>query len=48
MSEREAQSGDAETATCHVCDQRFETQADLLKHLQTEHPDEVLPDMTAE
>jgi hypothetical protein len=37
------QSGDPETAVCHVCDETFETQADLLKHLQTEHPNDVLP-----
>jgi hypothetical protein len=38
------QSGDAETAVCHVCEAQFETQADLLRHLQAEHPDDLLPD----
>jgi len=42
------QSGDAETAVCHICDETFDTQADLLKHLQTEHPDDVLPDPVGE
>jgi C2H2-type zinc finger len=42
------QSGDAETAACHVCDEVFETQVDLLEHLRTEHPDELLPDLAGE
>jgi len=42
MSEREAQSGDGETAVCHVCDQRFDTQEELSKHLIGAHPDDLL------
>jgi hypothetical protein len=44
MSEREAQSGDAETAACHVCDQRFGTQEELARHLIKAHADELLSD----
>jgi hypothetical protein len=40
MSEREMQSGDTETAVCHVCDKRFETQEELSKHLMDTHPNE--------
>ena len=46
MSERETQSGDVETAVCHVCDQRFETQEDLSKHLMDSHPDEFFSEVT--
>ena len=45
MNERGTQSGDGETAVCHVCEATFETQADLLAHLQSEHPDDLLPEM---
>jgi hypothetical protein len=34
LNEREMQSGEGETAICHVCDQRFPTQGELLKHLE--------------
>jgi transcription elongation factor Elf1 len=40
----ETQTGDGETAVCHVCGQRFATQAELLKHLEDQHPDDLLPD----
>jgi hypothetical protein len=38
-------SGDEETAICHVCDQRFQTQGELLKHLEETHPSDLLPDV---
>jgi hypothetical protein len=44
MTERNAQDGDSETAVCHVCDRRFPTQGELLKHLEETHPDDLLPD----
>jgi hypothetical protein len=44
MSEREAQSGDAETAACHVCHQRFGTQEELARHLIEAHADGLLSD----
>ena len=44
MTERNAQDGDGETAVCHVCDRRFSTQEELLKHLEETHPDDLLPD----
>ena len=39
MNEREAQAGDGETAICHICDRRFDTQEELSKHLIDDHPD---------
>jgi hypothetical protein len=45
LSEREMQSSDEETAICHVCDQRFRTQGELLKHLEETHPRDLLPDV---
>jgi len=45
MGEREAQSGDLETAVCHVCDQRFGTQEELAKHLIDAHPEETFRDV---
>jgi hypothetical protein len=44
MSERLNQTGDGEVAVCHVCDQRFETQEELGRHLMDAHPDDLLPD----
>jgi hypothetical protein len=44
LNERETQSGDEETAICHVCNQRFPTQGELLKHLEETHPNDLLPD----
>ena len=44
MSELETQSGDGEIAECHVCGKTFSSQAELLKHLEDVHPDDVLPD----
>jgi hypothetical protein len=44
VRERDSQQGDAETAVCHVCNERFSTQEQLLKHLEQAHPDDVLPD----
>ena len=44
MTERNAQDGDGETAVCHVCDRRFSTQEELLKHLEETHPGDLLPD----
>jgi hypothetical protein len=44
LNEREMQSGEGETAICHVCDQRFQTQGELLKHLEETHPNDLLPD----
>src|SRR5689334_25327534 len=41
MSEGETQSGDVETAVCHVRDQRLDTQEELSKHLVHTHPDAV-------
>jgi hypothetical protein len=48
MSEAENQSGDGEAAVCHVCNERFETQVDLAKHLMDTHPDDLLPDVTGD
>jgi len=42
MSERENQQGDPETAVCHVCDRRFDSQEALARHLMDEHPGELL------
>jgi hypothetical protein len=44
MSERGMPSGGEGTAICHVCDQSFRTQGDLLKHLEETHPNDLLPD----
>ena len=43
MNERESQSGDEETATCHMCGKTFSSQEDLSKHLMEEHEGEGLP-----
>ena len=43
MSERENQRGDPETAVCHVCDRRFDSQEALGRHLMDEHRGELLP-----
>jgi hypothetical protein len=48
MSERDTQLGDGETAVCHVCEQRFQTQEDLAKHLLRAHPDEVFNEVQAD
>ena len=45
MSEREAQLDDGETAVCHVCEQRFETQEALSKHLLDAHPGELFSEV---
>jgi hypothetical protein len=42
------QSPNDETAVCHVCDARFDTQLQLAEHLRTEHPDDMLVDPAAE
>lgn len=42
MSEMEAQSGDKEIGSCHICEQTFPTQEELSKHLMDEHADEGL------
>ena len=44
MSEMEAQSGDKETGTCHICVQTFSSQEELSKHLMDEHAGEGLPE----
>jgi hypothetical protein len=46
MTDKDAKEGDMETAVCHVCDRRFSTQAELLKHLEETHPDDLLPDVS--
>ena len=46
MTEKDAQEGDRETAVCHVCDRRFSTQEELLKHLEETHPDDLLPNVS--
>jgi len=43
-TERETQHGDGEVAECHVCGKTFSTQAELLMHLEDQHPDDILPD----
>jgi hypothetical protein len=43
MSERQAQQGDGEVATCHVCGQTFDSQLELSEHLKDMHPEDVLP-----
>jgi hypothetical protein len=48
MSEANTQSGDGEAAVCHVCNERFETQEELAKHLMDTHPDDLLPDVPAD
>ena len=48
MSEANTQSGDGEAAMCHVCNERFETQEELAKHLMDTHPDDLLPDVPAD
>lgn len=42
MSEMQAQSGDKEIGTCHMCGRTFSTQEELSKHLMDEHADEGL------
>jgi hypothetical protein len=42
MTERDEQSGDGEIAVCHVCDQKFPTQEELLAHLDGAHEGELL------
>ena len=42
MSEFESQSGDGETAVCHVCSKAFPTQKALLVHLEEAHDGEIL------
>lgn len=42
MAERERQGGDAEIGTCHVCGARFQTQEELLTHLDEAHSDDLL------
>ena len=44
MSEMEAQSGDKEIGTCHICGQTFSSQEELSKHLMDEHAGEGLPE----
>jgi len=44
MTEREAQDGDGEVATCHVCEATFTSQRELLVHLRDVHPSELLVD----
>lgn len=46
MSERDTQTGDTETAVCHVCDQRFGTQEELTKHLIDAHPNDLFGETT--
>jgi hypothetical protein len=48
MTERTTQRGDDELAVCHVCGQRFATQADLLEHLEHMHEGEQLADANEE
>jgi hypothetical protein len=48
IEEANMQSGDGEAAVCHVCNERFETQEDLAKHLMDTHPDDLLPNVTAD
>ena len=43
MGEQDTDHGDGEISICHVCDREF-TQAELLKHLEDAHPDDLLPD----
>lgn len=44
MSEMEAQSGDKEIGTCHICGRTFFSQEELSKHLMDEHAGEGLPE----
>jgi hypothetical protein len=44
MSDMQAQSGDKEIGTCHICGRTFSTQEELSKHLMDEHADEGLPE----
>jgi hypothetical protein len=43
MTERDDQSGDGETATCHMCGRVFPTQLALSQHLIDDHDDDGLP-----
>jgi hypothetical protein len=42
MTERVAQAGDEEIATCHMCGQTFPTQVELSQHLMDTHDDDGL------
>jgi hypothetical protein len=42
MNERATQRGDGETAECHECGERFDSQAELLVHLRDAHAREGL------
>lgn len=44
MTEMDAQRGDGEVGTCHICDREFPTQEELSKHLMDDHDAETLAD----
>ena len=46
MTQGQVQPKDGETAVCHVCDERFDTQEELAKHLMDRHPDDLLPEIS--
>jgi hypothetical protein len=48
ISERDEQRGDPEIGVCHVCEQVFDTQLALSKHLMEMHEDGELPTDPAE